>query len=289
MSLADVETALQGGPYNDYVKRAGEASAAANWEGVFSRVAASASAVAGNARRLGVHVAERASLSDLGYLFAHCRVVTLVAHWRGPEVAAPHLTIDPALLVEIMESDTSPAAALMRAGLPAQWQSSVLSNLDPAHRRSKLAELIDRRLESDPPMIEAPFGHSWYMDPSTLKHFNRAALDAWLPDAISPGNRLELSDGLHSADCVAASIDDDWSGIADLSNCQSAQLIDGVKQDRDDRIVIGNDEETNPISRITLLSIVYDMLAAGGRNYAQTRMALAFAQHDMSSKRRWRS
>ena len=44
MSLADVETALQGGPYNDYVKRAGEASAAANREGVFSRVAARASA-----------------------------------------------------------------------------------------------------------------------------------------------------------------------------------------------------------------------------------------------------
>ena len=95
------------------------------------------------------------------------------------------------------------------------------------------------------------------MDHSTLRHKNREWLDAWWPEAFKAGDRLELADGLHACKRVADIVPDSWSGIADCSNCQSAQLIDYIKRCRTDRIVIGNAGETNPFSRMAILGVVF--------------------------------
>jgi hypothetical protein len=159
--------------------------------------------------------------------------------------------------------------------LEADWRDRLGRSDTDAARRSKLAELLDRRLSREPCLWPPPPGTEWHMDLITLRHENRAALDAWWPEAFVAGNRLELADGLHTAEEVAAIIPAQWGGIVDLSNCQSAQLIDLVKRHREDRIVIANERETNPVRRLTLLSVIYEMLAKSRINYVDARAALA--------------
>ena len=113
------------------------------------------------------------------------------------------------------------------------------------------------------------------MDAASLRHINRAALDAWWPEAFRGANRLELADGLHSAGGIGAIVPPRWSGIADFSSCQSAQLVDVIKDDSADRMVISNERETSPIRRFGVLLATYEVLAASPRNYADVRMQIA--------------
>ena len=85
----------------------------------------------------------------------------------------------------------------------------------------------------------------------------------------------ELADGLHSPGGIAAVVPQGWSGIADFSSCQSAQLVDIIKDDRADRIVISNERETSPIRRFGVLLATYELLASSPRNYAGVRMQIA--------------
>jgi hypothetical protein len=278
MHFAAVEAAAKGGPYADYLARAASlGSARRMWEQGFGKVADAAVALASEATRLGVIVATDAGLCDLRRLFEGCAVVTVVAHWRGPEINAGDIQIEPDLVIDRLHRERSPIAALLRAGFPPNWQSSISRAANAAAQKSRLAEILDGRMRREPYIIAPPAGIDWHMDAATLRHANRTALQDWWPDAITPGNRLELADGLHAPERVVACVPRDWSGIADLSNCQSAQLIDKIKQGRPDRIVIANERETSPLRRMALLSVIYDLLSKKPCNYAQLRIALSEA------------
>jgi hypothetical protein len=271
MDLAAIGDALGGGPYADYVGRAAALGPAQRiWEGGFRQVAAMAEELKREAAGLGVVVADNARLQDLRTLFSSCSVVTIVAHWRGPEIADRDVKLDPTAIVDRVATERSPLADLMRAGLPAGWSEKIRAS-EPSARSSWLAEILDRRLGRPPPFLPPPEGGVWRMDPVTLRHFNRAALDSWWPEAFIAANRLELADGQHTADTIADCIGADWSGIVDLSNCQSAQMIDCIKQSRPSRLIIANEREADPISRMAVLRIVYDLLRSGTRNYASVR------------------
>jgi hypothetical protein len=278
MHLAAVEAALAGGAYADYVGRAASIGSARHiWEHGFQRVAAAAATLVREATALGAVVAENATLADLRRLFDGCAVVTVVAHWRGAEIGAADLRLETEVLIDRLERERSLTAELIRAGLPPDWKNRILRVDGSAAQASLLAETLDRRMRHAPYIVPAPDGVEWHMDEATLYHANRAALDAWWPQALAAGNRLELADALHAPERVAASVPPPWSGIADLSNCQSAQLIESIKQARPDRIVIANERETNPLRRMALLCVIYEALAKAPCNYAQVRIALSEA------------
>lgn len=281
MDFCAVEAATRGGPYADYVARAASfGSPRQIWAQGFEKVSASAQALASEARELGAVVVADATLHDLRGLFSTCTVVTIVAHWRGPALDASDIRIDPQLFIDRLDREDSETADLIRAGLPPGWQAQVLKATGIAAQTSRLAELLDKRMRRKPYLVPPHDGIEWHLEPATLRHANRDALDAWWPEALACGNRLELSDGLHSAQSIAACVPEDWSGIADLSNCQSAQLIESIKQAREDRIVIANERETNPLSRMALLCVVYEMLAKNPYNYVERRIAMGGALAD---------
>lgn len=275
-SLSAIERALAAGPYRDYVKRAAFLGLPrAIWESGFDKVAAATITLADTARSLGVMVSTDATLSDLRALFEARSVVTIVAHWRGPDVHADDILADHVAVIDRLEDDDSAVAAAIRSGLRPGWKDWILRAPEGAAQNSRLAEVLDRRMSCEPALRPAPEGTTWHMDASTLRHLNRKALEDWWPQAFAGANQLELADGLHAPENVMASVPPHWSGIADFSNCRSAQLIDGVKQGRSDRMIVANEHETNPLRRMGLLSVVYDLLASGSRNYAEIRIALA--------------
>jgi hypothetical protein len=276
MDLTAIERAISGGSYADYVGRAGSIKSANSiWEHGFQRVAAAAAALAHDAAALGALVETNATLADLRRLFDRCTVVTIVAHWRGAEIDASDIRLDPRLIADRLEVERSPTADLIRAGLAPEWKAKIVDAGSGAVQTSLLAETLDRRMRRAPQIV--PTTQEWHMDAATLHHANRAALDDWWPQAFAPGCRLELADGLHPPTSISACVPAAWSGVADLSNCQSAQLIDRIKQARADRLVIANERGTNPLRRMALIRVIYEYLAKHRRNYAEVRIALAEA------------
>ena len=262
MNFAAVENACRGGAYSDYIGRAAWlGSAQCIWERGFQKVAVAATRLATDARKLGVIVAINATLEDVRALFVGCAVVTIVAHWRGPEIAGEDIRLTPELLIDRVLHENSPTAKLLRNGLALDWRRTISQNDSMVARKSRLAELLDRRMRNEPYLVPARAATKWHLDNASLRHRNRAALDDWWPEAFVPGNRLELADGLHAPQAIIGCVPAAWAGITDLSNCQSAQLIDDIKRKRPDCIVIANERETNPLSCIAVLCAVYDLLA----------------------------
>src|SRR5262249_47722059 len=159
-------------------------------------------------------------------------------------IALRDLRLEPPAIAERIATDAAQTAALLRQGLPARWHDTLEAVSPGRVRASRLAELLDTRLRQPPPLRLPPDGTTWEMDQSTVQHFNRSELDAWWPEAFIPGNRLELADGLHPPEVIAAWVPSAWTGVADLSSCQSSQLIEQIKQGRPDRIVVANERET---------------------------------------------
>jgi hypothetical protein len=286
VDLAAIAAALDGGPFADYVGRATSlGSPQCIWQHGFDRVAKGARALAREASGLGVSVVENACLSDLRRLFSTCAVVTIIAHWRGPDISRGDIGVEAAAIIDRMANERSETTDLLRAGLPPDWRETIEREAAPSARSSRLAELLDGRLRRPPPIVPPPDGVKWDMDPISLWHFNREALESWWPEAFVPGNQLELADGLQTPERIATCVPKAWSGIADMSNCQSAQLIEWVKQGRGDRLVLANEQETNPLSRMAMLSAIYSLLVEGSRNYADARLALADALIDESAGR----
>jgi len=174
-----------------------------------------------------------------------------------------------------LAKDPSDVAVRVRSGLPDDWRRRSDAAQSNQERRSRLAELLDDRMSRQPALAVPPPGTEWYADAITLRHMNRAAFDAWWPGALNAGNRLELADGLHSVKAISTIVPQQWAGIADFSNCQSAQLIDEIKQYRSDRIVIANEGQTNPVRRLELLKVIYDLLSDREADYVSVRTAMA--------------
>jgi hypothetical protein len=276
MTLASVQSALDGGAYSDYVGRgATRGDGLVLWQDAFRAVAGTALSLSRQAAALGVMVIEDATLADLDYGFSSRSVVTIVAHWRGPQITKDDVIAEPATIAHRLGEEDTDFACLFREGRPTSpfdWISK--SNSDSINR-ARLAEKINQRLSLYPALVRPPAGTEWSLDWTTSRHVNRAAFDNWAPQSFRPGNKLELSDGLHGPDDVAAAAPTGWSGVADLSNCQSAQLIQLIKRNRGDRIVIANEYDTNPIRRMALLSAVYGVLSKGRTNYVDARSVIA--------------
>lgn len=275
MTRDDIAAALAGGRYSDYVGRSAALGAERLWQNGLARLAEGIELLAGVARAQGVRVAIHATGSDITRLFETCRVVTVLAHWRGPEIAPRDLRVPPRELASRIADDTSGIGVLFRQGLAQGWQRTLDSALDDRVATSRLAELLDARMQALPALGPPPAGTSWVMDEITLRHFNRDCLEAWWPEALVPGNRLELSDGRFTPRRIADLVPDAWNGIADFSSCQSAQLIDWIKQARADRIVVANERETSPMLRMAVLHAVYELLAGAPLNYADVRRAIS--------------
>jgi hypothetical protein len=272
-SLMAVESALRGNSYADYVGRGRLwGSSSELWEATFKGVAYAAEALAAEARGLGVSVTEDATLLSVRTAFRNFGVITIVAHWRGPTISKEDITLSPSLISKRLLEDPDQLPTRLRRGMAPDWIAKLSSSEEIS--RSRLAELLDARLRGFPVLATPPDGARWHMDAVTLHHCNRTALDDWWPDAFRAGNRLELADGLHSANDIGRAIPDAWAGVADLSNCQSAQLVSAIKLYRPDRVVIANELEANPIGRMAALRSVYGLVVQRW-NYVEARKRLA--------------
>jgi hypothetical protein len=217
---------------------------------------------------LGVTVVESATLDRIPALFAGHEVVTILGHWRGPDLLGADFRVDPRAFVDWIYGSSDPLGRAIVDRLRGAALEQALKRPERRAREAALAELVDTRvIAGDEPLPGALPPGPVLIDRPSLQARHRAMLDAAYPDMLEPGNRVELRDGLHSAEALAACLPPDWAGIADLALCQSAYVAHVVKGGRTGIRVVLNKNEVILSVRLRMLRALYRMLAKNDCNY----------------------
>lgn len=168
-------------------------------------------------RAQGATVRQKAGLAELRESLATHELVVVLAHWKGPLVHRMDLpdSIDELKQIQSSLDDVVCAkegvtASMLRKSLKSSLNKKIESWLNWLNLSS---------LGRDDVVIGEYYGQC----------LARERLNARLGRLIVPGARLELSDGLWSAQEVAACFPFEWDGICDFSCCRSLYLSDIVK------------------------------------------------------------
>lgn len=278
LSYHDVKLASVGQSWSDYLSDVSPGEIERVWKEQEPAANALLNLVR-SARNFGVDVDERATLCTIRQFFSTKSIVTVVAHWRGAVLSETDIKLDAAHVIDGLRAATNPFAEALLSDLTIERLHEIESLPTETGRRRALAGALDQRLRGTPYLPGAapslPPEVKYQMDASTRHHRHRELLDRWWPQAFKSGSRLELEDGLHSAESVGAVIPSDWSGTFDLSSCYSAQLVGAIKQGRQDRISIANDEQVEPRVRPLIIDATYKLLADGGWGYSEARLRIA--------------
>ena len=93
-------------------------------------------------------------------------------------------------------------------------------------------------------------------------------LDVVLNGVIRPGNRVELRDGLHRAEDVAAAFPEGWAGTVDLTVCQSELVALALKERCPECRCVQSGEEILVGPRVELSATVLELMKSSGGDYA---------------------
>lgn len=195
------------------------------------------------ARRLGVEVLTRATIADIGKASAADKeVIIIFSHWKGPEILAADLreNLDRKALehlvgcqegalarriqVELGKLDAPSKQALSMRML--HWFCSRISRSPRSIQdilSAATSETLAEKAEAIDEIVESR---------SISQARCRDSLDLLLNGFITPGNRLELFDGMFSKEAVDRAISKDFKGVLDLTMCASTYLSDYISARR---------------------------------------------------------
>lgn len=215
---------------SDYTRRyaSDPGSAWSNPSGYRDAVAGPMTRLADDARAAGIRVIERATLNDLAEATYRSSTVILVAHWKGAELAPSDLLIrDAAELSRRLSVPRGDAHLLRVARKLASGcgpdRTVALLNAHIAKAAKRMVREAWRRRDGirvDLPVV-------------TAAARARLTLDEVLGDAVLPGERLELADGLHDAEAVDGAVAPLFSGVLDLTTCTSVLLSARLERARE--------------------------------------------------------
>jgi hypothetical protein len=220
---------------------------------------------------LGVEIIESASSADVRRVLRHgFRTITIFAHWKGHQVL-PGDIVDPAAVANRLLDDSNEMAELIRrtTGLSAAECMAAPSGTEPISARAAIAEKLTAAIEAEQALFDLDFqgSDSVGLMPQELYELNRQAVDNWLAEAMIPGNRLELRDGLFFPKQVAELGFSDFAGCVHLGNCHSTILQRTLTSPR--CRVLGNEEISLPLPFFEVYRTVVGLLGAGRPSYPE--------------------
>ena len=207
-------------------------------------------------------------------------VVIVFAHWKGPDVKGEdlscRLTLDELLrIVSAYQTSLAQWIANRIDRTKRMYAPPADGMPETAHRilnRALDADFVDEELEREYGFVDVVLENE-----GIRRGKRRAVLDTMLGDYIAPGNRLELSDGLHDVNAVVGAVSKTFTRILDLTNCQSTYLADRIRRERPARTV-SFPHVQNPVWACDCLRILIPALGRGmpyssAREYANRRLA----------------
>jgi len=232
------------------------------WQVYEAEEAAFVSAVCEDVAQRGVTVVHDVELTQLTALLAQFSVVTLVAHFRFVEFEIEDIEGPLAILDSLRE----PASELQR-----KIRERVI-DLDPdllEHGRDRVESLQSRlsnvfrtiahqaeRLYWDENVQTSSGGDAHFDMRLTRAEFERA-----FPGDIKPASVIEFSDGLHTIPELVQSIPVEFSGLLDLTVCNSVIPASIIREHRPNCLIAANRKPAELRSRMYLYGLEISLLA----------------------------
>lgn len=237
------------------------------------------------ARERDVTVACEATLSSLADATARHQVVIVIAHWKGPEVTNDDLrSSDVRKYVERARRSESAVGRWLFNHLSEigsvseskgliQWFRLGLLQGSRASSRT-LRETLEEALTADLPNapltdegIDCQLKH-----PAIQAAERRDEIDQMFFDVMTPGNRLELADGLHSKEAVETAVAADFCGTLDLTTCTSSVLATHLSRRRRQRLrTVQFPEEQDFMWCALCIGTTLDVYANSANSYLEAR------------------
>lgn len=195
------------------------------------------------AKNLNIPVSTNATIDDLKNMCATREgTIIIFSHWKGPEILASDIHED-------LDRETLELLVSGRGEAIAQRIQAELDKIDSPPKQSIGARLIRRLWASDSsrphsvreilsaaiedPLAETLDGIDEVVESESVSRARcRDALDLLLTGLITPGNRLELFDGMHSKETIELKIAKEFEGVLDLTTCTSTYLADYISARR---------------------------------------------------------
>jgi hypothetical protein len=226
---------------------------------------------------LGVCVVRAADLGDLSNLLARFKVITIVTHWRFMKLR-PEDILD---IHQLWESLATPASRVHSAVAralskedPTLLAAASSSQVDSADFRLRLAGALTSVVvashraykvsdnSSETESVPAPN--------EVLERLTRIELEQSFAGLIAPGKSVEFSDCMRGVSEIVASVPKGFSGLLDLTTCNSVILGKAIKSSRPNCVVAMNRYETPLHVRMPLYKLVIEELARSPSPYADT-------------------
>jgi hypothetical protein len=210
-------------------------------------------------------IVRAAALSDVAESAREAEAIVILSHWKGPELKNDDLRAPSGEIAACLAMLDHPLARwIVRETAPKRGLAGLFGA--PPALRDALRSSLEAEMEG-----EVPAGADLFIElPQTRRSRRRDLLDLWLDGALTPGNRLELFDGLHDKEAVADALTD-FEGIVDLTACTTTYLGDYLFLRSEGRFhTVQFLEEQEPVDLAARLAATLE-LVGGGYDYLAAR------------------
>jgi hypothetical protein len=284
MTRDDFLRDLQPGSKNDFIKRFARQKGTGLrpdvlWES-YKREVDLALSVADEVTRIGVKTVFNLKLQEFGPLLAGSDVLTLVAHWRPPLIERDDLVDVSSLIFKLKESDGE-MESFVRARLSPELKARLANDNDMASPSELFIKLllkdlnrllVEETLYREPEQADS--GIELQHRPEHRMHLNREVLENCFKGELRGGSRLEFYDGLYSINEIIEQIPFAYSGLLDLTVCNSILLGEAIKRQRPRCLMLVNQKPATLDFRLIFYKYVMKELDRQNNAYLDVVMRL---------------
>ena len=192
------------------------------WEQRYKKICASADRLIHLASALDMQIFRGATLAHLEAAAQSCDTLLVFAHWKGESVNRNDLPRDLRLFFNSVNGRNDE----VRHFIYERLKPVIRTKADSSSVAAEIAEILDALVKNQELLRFVPQNvvNGFSVESPMRAAICRDVLDREFMSIVSPGNRLELFDGLHPPGSVLSAIPKDFDGVIDLITCESVIL-----------------------------------------------------------------
>jgi hypothetical protein len=247
------------------------------WHAYEANEALFVKAVCAEVTRFGVTVAYDVELADFADLLRRFPVVSLVAHSRFIPIQ-PTDILDAFKIIKTLQAPENDVHVAMRQCLlqhdPQLFDNSISTNMEPVDMQTRVAHVLgtvvaeaEKLYTDNKSYLEFDVeGGSVEMISNRL---TRLEFEHALPDCLVPARVIEFRDSIHTVSELIASIPPAFTGLLDLTVCNSVIPAAFIRSKRKDCIVAANRGLTELRTRMYFYGLQIRLLAQEPKPFAE--------------------
>jgi len=258
------------------------------WEMVYEPIARLTESICAKAESLGVTVNRAAQLADLVTLLREFKVVTLVTHWRFMRFR-PTDVLDPVGFLSAVRRPRTLVEHAVQRGFKEFHRELLDEGVlygSPEHLRVRMVEVLNEIIAVAHRLYQPDKGigevddnaqpEAGLSDSRSLDRLTRAALELSFPREIASGKAVEFVDGMKTISEIVDQIPITFTGLLDLTICNSVILGEAIKNSRPECLVAVNRYPAELHVRLGMYRLTILMLSRRHMSYmdALSRVAI---------------